>query len=297
VSRVAALLAAALLAAGARVEAQVTWVRREPVRTVRSAPFENAELDESSGLAASRQHAGVLWTIEDSGSGPWLFAVDTLGRDRGRWELGGGVNRDWEAIRLGPCPAGSCLYIGDVGDNAGRRDEGSIYRIPEPDPATARGTLRGAERLSFHYPDGPHDVEAMIVTPDQNILLISKGRHDSAQLYRLPASAWTSGSRITAEALGALPLPDVGVAGRVTDAALAPAGRRVVVRTYVDLYLFDLGGGDSLTPSDPPVACGIFGLEAQGEGVDWLDDRRLALSAERAFGISGGIAIVECPWR
>ncbi len=299
-SRIAALLAAAtVLLACAPAEAQVSWRRREATRTVPEVPFANRELDESSGLAASRAHPGLLWTIEDSETGPYLFATDTLGRDHGRWEIEHADNWDWESIRLGRCPRGACLYVGDTGDNAANRDRVSIYRIPEPDP-TAAGThdLFGVETLTFRYPEGSHNVEAMVVTPAQDLLLISKGEKGPPALYRIPAGAWKSKSPVTAEALGTLPLPDAGLTGRVTDAALSPDGRRIAVRTYVDIYFFELDArGGGLAPAKPPIVCGIFGLQLQGEGIDWLDARRLAVSGERAFGFGGGIAIVECPAR
>ena len=296
-NRPLALLAAAALAACAPAEAQVSWERRDPLRTVRVAPFENKDLDESSGLAASRAYPGVLWTIEDSGTGPDIFAVDTLGRHLWSWEVAGIANADWEAIGLGPCRRGSCLYIGDTGDNTGKRAHVTLYRVREPNPAVRTRYLRGAESVSFRFPDGRPDVEALIVTPKQDVLLITKARVGSPQLYRVPASAWRATQPVTAELLGILPLPDGGVVGRVTDAALSPDGSRVVVRTYVDLYFFELAANGGLTPARPPIVCGIFGLELQGEGVDWLDERRLALSGERQMGVAGGIAIVECPDR
>ncbi len=292
------LLAAAGAIACARVEAQVAWERREPSGVVRTMPFQHPELDESSGLAASRAHPGVLWTIEDSGAGPDVYATDTLGNDLWRWEVANALNFDWEALSLGPCGRETCLYIGDIGDNGGRRAQVTVYRIREPDPASHTRFLRGAESVSFRYPNGPRDAEALIVTPTQDLLIISKGLGSGPHLYRVPAAAWRAKQPVMAELLGRLPLPpDGGMFGRVTDAALSRDGRRVVVRTYVDLYFFELTAEGRLAEAQPPVVCGIFGLEVQGEGVDWLDERRLALSGERAVGIAGGIAIAECPDR
>ena len=297
-SRHRLLLTAVVLVACAPAEAQVSWVRRDPVRSVRSAPFANRELDESSGLAASRAHPGVLWTIEDSEAGPYLFATDTLGRDLGTWQVVGIENWDWEAISRGPCPGGTCLHIADTGDNSRSRDHVAIYRIREPDPAAAGRRVRDAEKLTVRYPAGAHDVEALVVTPTQDLLLVSKGGDGGAHLFRVPAAAWKSKGTATAEALGTLPLPPGGsFVSWVTDAALAPDGRRVAVRTYADVYFFELAAGGRLTPAKPPVVCSIFGLQLQGEGIDWLDARRLALSAERSFGVAGGVAIVECPDR
>lgn len=253
-------------------------------------------MTESSGLAASRTYPGLLWTIEDSESAAEIHATDTLGRGLGTWRVPQAANIDWEAVRAGPCPGGSCLYIADTGDNDERRDRAAIYRVPEPDRARRVRTTAPAETLSFRYPDGAHDVEAILVTGAGDLLLISKGRTGGSHLYRLRASAWQSRAPVVAESLGALPLPaGAGVTGRVTDAAIATDGHRVVVRTYVDLYFFERKKDDRLVPATPAVACSVFGLELQGEGVDWIDERRLALSGERAFGVAGGISVVECP--
>ena len=50
------------------------------------------ELRESSGLAVSRTQPGVLWSHNDSGDAPTLYAIDVKGhaaRDRRRGERGG----------------------------------------------------------------------------------------------------------------------------------------------------------------------------------------------------------------
>ena len=69
------------------------------------------ELPEASGLATSRRVAGRLWAHNDSGE-PMLFALNTRGAVTGKLRLSGAAVEDWEAMAVGPCPAGSCLYIG-----------------------------------------------------------------------------------------------------------------------------------------------------------------------------------------
>ena len=290
------VIIAALVAWASVGRAQDLWQRRAPVRAERTGPFADPRVTESSGLAASRKYPGILWTIEDSESAPEIHATDTLGRGLGTWRIPRAANVDWEAIRAGPCPRGTCLYIADTGDNDERRARAAIYRVPEPDRGNRTRTTAAAETLAFRYPDGARDVEAMLVTAAGDVLLISKGRSGESNLYRLPASAWRSRTAVVAQSLGTLALPTgTGVTGRVTDAAMATDGHRVVIRTYVDLYFFEKREDDRLVPANPAVVCSVFGLELQGEGVDWLDERRLALSGERAFGVAGGISLVECP--
>lgn len=43
------------------------------------------------------------------------------------------------------------------------------------------------------------------------------------------------------------------------------------------------------------TACNVVGLEPQGEGITWLDDRRLLLTSEAPAGTRAGpIHIVTC---
>ena len=47
----------------------------------------HTEIEEASGLAPSRRREDVLWTLNDSGNAPALFALDPRGRDLGRVPL------------------------------------------------------------------------------------------------------------------------------------------------------------------------------------------------------------------
>ena len=47
------------------------------------AAFQSPRVVESSGVAVSRTYPDVLWTHNDSGDGPYLYATDLRGTDRG----------------------------------------------------------------------------------------------------------------------------------------------------------------------------------------------------------------------
>ncbi|VAX19112.1 hypothetical protein MNBD_IGNAVI01-2275, partial [hydrothermal vent metagenome] len=66
--------------------------------------IESNEINEASGIAASRKNPGLFWTHNDSGDNARLFAFDSLGRHRGEFLLAGIQNRDWEDIAIGPGP-------------------------------------------------------------------------------------------------------------------------------------------------------------------------------------------------
>jgi hypothetical protein len=66
----------------------------------------------------------------------------------------------------------------------------------------------------------------------------------------------------------------------------------VAVRTYLAIYLFVLTADGSLAPTG--VACDAAGLQLQGEGISWLDERRLVLTSEGGFGTRGTVVVLGC---
>ena len=296
-------LLAALALLPSLAGAQEPWTLGAPAEARQTGSFSERRLDESSGLAASRSQRGILWTIEDSGNPAEVHAVDTAGRLLGSWRIEGARNTDWEALSLGPCGTDTCLHIADTGDNGARRSEVVVYRIREPlverrEPTRERThrRIRNADVLALRYPDGAHDVEALVVTPDEALLFVSKGRNERIQAFRVGKPGWNAGRTTVAEALGALDLPQGGIADLVTDAALHPDGRTLVIRTYVALYFFRLDDA-GMPRAGPKHGCAILGLELQGEGATWIDEVTLALSSEAAYGVPGTLSRVRCPRR
>ena len=124
----------------------------------------NPEINESSGLVASRTTPGAYWTHNDSGDGPFIYALNTRGESLGTFRVTGATANDWEDISAGPGPQPnrSYLYIGDIGDNNANRRDIVVYRVPEPELTAAdknstkkhpRATAP-AEAIRFVYPDG-----------------------------------------------------------------------------------------------------------------------------------------------
>jgi hypothetical protein len=269
-----------------------------PVEAVRTGAMQDPDLTESSGVIRSRLLPRVLYTINDSGNDPVVFAIDSSGRPLGRWLVPGTRNRDWEAVSIGACPAGSCLFIGDIGDNAEHRPSVTIYRLREPARferfrGAADPTPIGLDSLLLQYPDGPHDTEAMWVDESGAVLLVTKGRTGGVKLFRVAATGFGTGQPVQATLLQYLPIAADQRLGRwVTDAARAPDGQRIAIRTYTEIYLFPVTGLGRL---GTPTVCNVAGLEPQGEGIDWLDNERMVLTSERVPGGSpGSIHIVRC---
>jgi len=261
-------------------------------------------LVENSAAAMSTSQPGVLFTINDSGNDPLLYAVDTTGRDRGVWRVLSATNVDWESAAVAPCPdvaSSSCVYIGDTGDNNGRHPFRVIYRVAEPRASGERRSVT-SQRLRYTYPDGPHDVEAMYVAPPGDIVLITKrplagggGRLRPALVYTIPKAAWSVRGTASASLVDSLPIvPGSAPLRVITDAALSPDGKHLAVRTYAQVYLFATTPTGLVDHRTPPSVCNIVPLgEAQGEGVTWADSRgRLVFTSE---GVNAPLHLATCP--
>lgn len=263
--------------------------RRDPGQPACAKPVQVAALpralSESSGLAASRKHPGILWTHNDSGGEAAVYAIDATGRLLGTVGVTGARNRDWEDIALGPCPAGECLYIGDIGDNAGSRPSIDVYVVPEPAPTDGR--TAPARHLVLTYPDGPRDAEALYVMPDASIYIVSKGRGAAATLYRVPAGA-REDSPIRLQSVQTLSVPKPTIDALVTGADASPDGRWVAVRTYAWLQLYRPSADGRLAPVWPAPGLGLEDAgETQGEAVAFGAGDTIWLSSE-AGPLPGG---------
>jgi hypothetical protein len=250
------------------------------------------EIHESSGVAASRAHAGIFWTHNDSGD-PLLYAVDADGRTAGRVRVTGAQVEDWEDVALAPCPAGGdCLYVADIGDNDAERPSVTVWRVPEPAPGASASAAAGAIRL--RYPDGPQDAEAMFVL-DGSIHIVTKGESGPIALYRAPGSA-APGAEATLERVRELAPGKAKRPDRITSADASADGRWVVMRTLESASIYsaaELAGSGALNAR----RVDLKGLdEQQGEGIAFAPDGSLVVTSEGGKKKSPAtLARLSCP--
>jgi len=224
----------------------------------------DASLNEISGVALPGD--GLLWVIEDSGNAPIVYGLDGTGAVKVRAPVAGVPDTDWEEIAAGPCgTGGTCLYIGDVGDNREQRKSVSVLRIPVP---TADAPVT-PEILRFTYPDGPQNVEAMTVTGTGDLRMYTKREDGVSKVYEVPG---TFGSTVQARLLGTLPSDLAGAVGkssRVTAASTNADGSYLWLRTYVAVFGFP---ADATSPTGWSAKGRVMlpaASEAQGEAIGW----------------------------
>jgi hypothetical protein len=236
------------------------------------------DLPEGSGVALSRRTAGMLWSHNDSGE-PMLVALDSNGRVKGRVRVAGAAVDDWEDVSAGPCAAGTCLYIADIGDNNRSRRHVTMYRVAEPGPGDQ--TTQPAEAIEATYPDGAHDAEAVFIIAD-DIFVVTKEGAETTALYRLNGPP-RRGVASTLQRVGVLPV------ARVTDADASPDGAWVALRTNQELLLYPSRALVSGGPAEPQRVDLRNLKEPQGEGVTIANDGTVYLVGER-----GTFAVLRC---
>jgi hypothetical protein len=285
---VLAMLAIAAPASRAQNAPQTDALQCRPAGSV----VKVAELSEASGITSSRRSPGIFWALNDSGQ-PLIYALDANGAVTGRVRLSGTTVDDWEAIASGPCPGGSCLYVGDIGDNSGNRKAITIYRLPEP--ASTGESTATAEAFHATYPDGPQDAESLFITPDGALYVVTKGVKGSVALYRLPRDL-KPGSAMPLQRVAKPRDPTKSPnSDRITDAAASPQGDWIVLRTNRALTFHrtkELMEGNWR----PAYLVDVADLdEPQGEGVTFGTDNTIVVVGEGGGKSSAGtLARLSC---
>lgn len=237
-------------------------------------------LSEASGLAASRQQPGLLWTHNDSGHPAIAFAFESNGTHRAAFALSGISNQDWEDMALGPGPVEGqdYLYLGDIGDNAKARSRITVYRIAEPQvPDTTPANpipLAGAVALELQYPDGAHDAETLMVDPDTaDLYILTKDREQGVSgLYRA-AYPQNESAVSTLEPLGDLVFAGNLLERLATGGDISPTGEAILVRTYLGAHVWPRTEGQSIAATLQGTPCvTTLRLEPQGEAITFTPD-------------------------
>jgi hypothetical protein len=241
--------------------------------------FDTRELDEVSGIALSRQHEDTLWVTNDSGGGPYLYALDLTDCSvRATLTLLDTPARDHEALAIGRDDEGrEVIWVGDIGDNRDSWPYARIHKVIEPRELVDADVPVTTYR--FTYPNGPVNAEALLAHPTRERLWVISKEDGVGKMFRLPSPM--------SPALEPMEATEVGTArSQVTDAAMAPDGQRFVVRDYLSAEVF--------AGKPPGEAQARFGLplQPQGEAVTWTaDGASLIIASER----SGNVVRVDVP--
>ena len=232
--------------------------------------IEFSEINEASGIAASKINTNVLWVHNDSGDSARIFAINNSGKHLGVYSIENATNRDWEDIEVGPGPVDneSYIYIGEIGDNSAQYDLKYIYRVPEPvvnpDQNPVYISLGNVDVIKYQYPDGPRDAEALLVDPlTKDIYVVSK-REVNVSVYRA-AYPQSLTDVITLDKIATLPLTQI-VGGDIS-----ADGSEILLKNYDFVFYWQRNAQQTIT--DVFTHNQYYQLpykrEPQGEGICW----------------------------
>jgi len=245
----------------------------------------------------------MLWTHNDSGGQPVLYALEPNGALRGELRINGVTNLDWEDLASFQLDGRSWLLIADTGDNASNRTDCALYVIAEPDPTelspTAETIGTVAWKIPVRYLDGPRDCEAVAVDARAGLVYLLAKRTSPHGLYTLPLRPPADGVMPAAMPVAQFPnalMPQPSVSQRLlpiptgrfraqpTGMDFSADGSAAVIVSYGDVLVFPRLKNEEWKTSlmRPPVVLVLHGL-AQAEGVAFgADGHTIYLSSEGA---------------
>lgn len=182
-------------------------------------------ISESSGLAASRQYPNLLWTHNDSGNTPILFASDFAGNAIARISVAA-PNKDWEDIFI---DKDNNFYIADTGNNKDKRALLEIYRFKEPDPK--KETSVKIEKIYFLRCPPDFNGESFFVFKDHGYLFNKDKSAQPAHFFRFPLSA---DAAIDLQDLGT-----VNITSPITAATLSADEKHLAILSLDGLRVFN----------------------------------------------------------
>ncbi len=238
------------------------------------------KLDENSGMAIGRD--STVWMINDSGGADKIYQINFKGKYLNELEVKNAKNKDWEDMAR---DIDGNVYIADTGNNANKRKDLVIYKIPNPDKE--KGDKIEAERIEFYFPEQRKfppkkknlhfDTEAIFYAKD-SLYLITKNRSHpftgKALIYRIPAIKGNHKATFLGEFI---PCTEFSVC-KITAADISPDGKTIALLGYGKLWLFT--NFELSNFFDGELKTIDLGIRTQLESISFLNNKTLLLSDE-----------------
>lgn len=272
-------LAPAALAAG----------REQAPAPVQQCKVDDKRLTELSGLASDGEH---WYGVNDGGT---KITIVVLKRDCVVERTITGKIDPFDVEDLARGEDGT-FWLADTGDNTAKRDTVALISV----------TLSGKSMVyRLTYPDGAHDVEALLLDRTGTPYLVTKNPLGNSGIYR-PTAALTAPGPTPLEKVGSLQFTPTGTSGGpvlnavsnvlVTGGAVTADGTVVALRTYTDAYLYSAPDGDvAAALKREPVRIPLPDQE-QGESIAFEPDGALLAGSEGSgqpiFAVTGAADLV-----
>lgn len=173
----------------------LTWVHAQSCSVWSEARvlgyLDESFLSEASDLSQSLLYPERFYQANDSARDFKVYLTTEQGQITASIDLGFALS-DVEDMDVGPCPEGSCVFLGDIGDNLSKRTSLGLYIFPEQ---VSYDQNLQVKQIYLNYPDGAHDAESLAVHPDGTVYILTKAsfnllKTEPARLYKLTKSVW-----------------------------------------------------------------------------------------------------------
>jgi hypothetical protein len=261
------------------------------VQVVKNLP---SAVKESSGIVLIDNY---IWTHNDSGDDPILYQLDKKEKQVLQEVTIEATARDWEDIAHND----SHVFIGDFGNNAGKRQDLALFKVDKQDLLDGNETAK-AEKMSFTYPDRTDfkpaayqhnfDCEAIFALED-SIFLFSKNHLDQhTRLYSLANNLKEQTAHLKAR---------FDTKGMITGAAINKADRVVALIGYnLDssyatfgpfVWLFwDYPNNDFFAGKSRRINMPLI---TQMEGICHFEGSKFYISSEKTSHMKGKLVVFD----
>ena len=235
------------------------------------AELDKKNLTEASGLAASVNNPGLLWTLNDSDNTADVFLIDQKADIKLTCRLKGIKNRDWEDIAVGPGPeeGKSYVYVGDIGDNRAAFPVKYVYRFEEPVAASGVDEIEitAIDKITFKLDGIQKDTETLLLDPRTKDLFVVTKREKPVTVYQLK-HPYATNDTLTATPVTTIPL------SYIVGGSISGDGSEILLKNYDHIYYWKgsrkntIGEILKTEPTKLP-----YKPEPQGEAIAWARDR------------------------
>lgn len=212
-------------------------------------------------------NSNLIWVIEDAGNKNHLYGLNTNGAIVKDITISNSENVDWEDLTS---DSFGNLYIGDFGNNKGKRDTFTIYKIVDPE---SKSTHSDAKIITFKLPNSikSQDFESFFLF-NNYFYLFSKNQKKSI-LIKVPNQTGNH----TAELVTEFNLE--GKNTKVTSADISDDGKTVVLLNHDKLWKLTHFETDNFFSGTREVM--LFEHNSQKEGICFKDNTSVYITDEK----------------
>lgn len=217
----------------------------------------------------------ILWMIEDQGNASNLYGYDFNNRSFKTIVIHNAKNVDWED--LASDKEGN-LYIGDFGNNNGKRKEFSIYKL---DSLSINLDYINAEQITFSVPKHLENDDFESFFLFKNHFYIFSKNDKKGTFIKVPNSLNSQKATIVSK------FNLKGKNDAITSADISNDGKKVVLLNHNKLWLLSNFEGDDFFSGD--ISRLKFNHTSQKEGICFLEDNSVVITDEREGATGGNI--------